>query len=281
MSTSPGQQRRRAYDLAQEGADYPARDGAPRRSILVCTSMRSGSTLLGEAMYFASGLGCPLEYYHRGFRPGFERRWGVTEIGAYTAALHRRRTDESGTFAVKLFWTDVIDLVAEMAPDLSASLPGAPASQWRDEHYRQVMTIVAPLFPNPLFIRLRRDDELAQAISTFTAGTTGRFRRLAGHPPAAAPEYDFASILQHFAAAQNFNVHWQRFLAANGLAHQTILYENLSADYDRTVSGLLAALGGRALSAPDPRLQRQRDGHSERLRERFLEDFRKFARGEG
>ena len=122
---------------------------------------------------------------------------------------------------------------------------------------------------------------LPLAISTFTAGTTGRFRRLAGQPSPAAPDFDFESILQHFAAAQNFNAHWQRFFAANGLKHHMVLYENLSADYERTVVGLLAALGGRTLSAPDPRLQRQRHAHSERFRERFLEDFRKFARGEG
>ena len=107
MMEAPDNPTRRVYDLCTDVADYPVRTAPPRRSILVCTSMRSGSTLLGEAMYFAGGLGCPLEYYHAGFRPSFEERWDVHEIGAYTAALHRWRTDESGTFAIKLFCDEI------------------------------------------------------------------------------------------------------------------------------------------------------------------------------
>ena len=53
------------YDLTLAGADCPRWDGPPRRSILICSHPRSGSTLLGEAIRFAGGLGCPLEYLHR------------------------------------------------------------------------------------------------------------------------------------------------------------------------------------------------------------------------
>ena len=50
------------YDLASAAHDYPIWEGLPRRTVLLCTHPRSGSTLLGEALYFAGGLGCPLEY---------------------------------------------------------------------------------------------------------------------------------------------------------------------------------------------------------------------------
>ena len=52
------------YDLAGPEGDYPEWDGPPRRSIVLCTHPRSGSSLLGEALTFAGGFGCPLEYFH-------------------------------------------------------------------------------------------------------------------------------------------------------------------------------------------------------------------------
>src|ERR1700761_3371165 len=113
------------YDLATAEHDYPARDGAPLRTILICTHPRSGSTLLGEALYFAGGLGCPLEYFHAGFRPALARRWKPRSLSDYIAAAHRWRTDPGGTFAVKLFWRDVRELAAELDPDRFAHLARA------------------------------------------------------------------------------------------------------------------------------------------------------------
>ena len=269
------------YDFVTAEADYRAAENPPRRSILVCTSMRSGSTLLGEAMYFAGGLGCPLEYYHSGFRPGFEQRWDARDIVAYTAALHRWRTDASGTFSTKLFWQDMLPLVEEIDSRLITGLPGPDASQWRDEHYRQVWSTLAPLFPKPIFVRLLRKDELAQSISNFVAGATRRYRLFGWQPAPATPDYDFDAIVRALAAVQNHNRHWQRFLAANALMHRTILYEDLSENYDAAVSALLANLGAETHVAPKPRLNRQRGAHSEEIRARFLGEFRLRAQGGG
>src|SRR5947207_3029397 len=104
------------YDLATAGHDHPLWDGLPRRTILICTHPRSGSTLLGEALYFADGLGCPLEYFHAGFRPTFTARWGCADIVDYGRAVHRWRTDMSGIHSVKLFWRDVAELAGQLRP---------------------------------------------------------------------------------------------------------------------------------------------------------------------
>src|SRR5262249_3954211 len=79
--------RRPSYDLATERGDYPDRDGPPNRTLLVCCHPRSGSTLLGEAIFTAGGLGCPLEYLHRGFRPAFAARWKTPDLDAFIGAL--------------------------------------------------------------------------------------------------------------------------------------------------------------------------------------------------
>src|ERR1700761_3198901 len=104
MSGSPLPVRPVSYDLAMAAHDYPAWHGEPRRSILICSHPRSGSTLLGEALYFAQGLGCPLEYFHPGFRPPMAERWHAPEIRRYAQSVKAHRTDPGGTLAVKLFW---------------------------------------------------------------------------------------------------------------------------------------------------------------------------------
>jgi LPS sulfotransferase NodH len=76
---------------------------------LICTHPRSGSTLLGEALYFAGDLGCPLEYFHAGFRPTLAARWGCAGLEDYGRAVHRWRTDPSGTLSVNLNCHDVAD----------------------------------------------------------------------------------------------------------------------------------------------------------------------------
>jgi LPS sulfotransferase NodH len=265
------------YDLASVSTDYPGPGGPPKRSIVVCTTMRSGSTLLGEAMYFAGGLGCPLEYYHPGFRPAFESRWAAHDIHVYTTALHQWRTDPGGTFSAKLFWPDAIDLVKEMAPALYDSLPSAGASQWRDEHYRTIWSAISPLFPNPVFVRLLRRDEVGQAVSYCIAAKTGRFRRFTEAASRRAPEYCFDTIVQQLALIQNANVHWRRFFSANVLTCRTILYEDLSENYQSAVGNLLADLGATAPFAPKPRLQRQADNNSELFRRRFIREFQERA----
>ena len=79
----------RVYDLVTAVANYQEWQGRPSRSVLICTQQRSGSTLLGEAIYFGGGLGCPLEYFHVGFRPGFEARWASKTFRDYTNLAER------------------------------------------------------------------------------------------------------------------------------------------------------------------------------------------------
>ena len=105
------------YDLSLSANDFAPWEGSPARSIVICSHPRSGSTLLGEAIHFAGGLGCPLEYLHRGFRPTLAARWQAPDLDTYVAAMHRWRTDPSGTVATKLFWQDVEEIAHERAPD--------------------------------------------------------------------------------------------------------------------------------------------------------------------
>jgi LPS sulfotransferase NodH len=265
---------RKPYDLTGAAHDYPDWAGPPRRTIVVCTHPRSGSTLLGEALYFAGGLGCPLEYFHRGFRPGLARRWGTTDLSSHVRAAHRRRTDPGGVFATKLFWYDVEEMVAELAPDRFAGFAGTAPEAVPAATYCEIAALLAPVLPNPHFVYLERRDSIRMAVSGLAAMQTGKWRALpepGGRPTGADAAYDFGRIDSYVAFARYCQSHWRNFFAAIGAAPFALAYEEMARDFERSVGAVLAWLGSDA-AVPPPRLTRQSGAANEAFVLRYLRD---------
>jgi len=281
LSEEPERAARHVYDLVRPSADYPDWVGPPRRTFLICTQQRAGSTLLGEAIYFAGGLGCPLEYYHEGFRPGFEERWKTRDLAAYNATLHRVRTDPSGVFSIKLFWWDLVRLAVEIEPEEFNSPYRMHASRTEYDVYRRLLALVSGLFPSPTFVFLVRRDEIRQAVSHVVAGTTRYWRKFEGdRDRTSSVPYDFDATVQRLAEVQNDNAHWLNFFRVNGLQYHHIAYEDLAQDYEKIVRTFFDAIGRPDAAIHPPRLRKQADGHSEALLQRFLQEFRRRAQGD-
>ena len=262
---------REPYDLATERADYPAHDGPPNRSVVICSHPRSGSTLLGEAIHAAGGLGCPLEYLHRGFRPYFTRRWQADDLVSYVRALHRFRTDTSGVLSIKLFWRDVEELAVEARPDAPIVrrevVVEAPALS-------HLFGLLRTILPNPTFVYLTRQDRVRQAVSAYMAAETSVFRAFSREDDdrcSRRVEYRYDGILRQLAAADYGNARWRQFFAANGIEPHRIEFESLASAYQPTIGALLAHLG-RPGTPPAPRLLRQATALSETFMRRFLHD---------
>ncbi len=265
---------RKPYDLATADHDYAAWNGPPRRTILICTHPRSGSTLLGEALHFAGALGCPLEYFHVGFRPSLADRWRTPGLHDYAAAVTRHRTDPSGTLSVKLFWRDLVEMAIECdAPrfaDLADSQPGETAA----ETYRALAALLAPLFPAPSYIHLWRRDRLRQAISAVTANDTGLWRSIpdVGEQNARAePDFDLDRIERLIAYSDYCHGHWRNFFAALDVTPHLVTYEDLASDYRASIAAALRFLGS-AAAPPPVRMRRQADGRSEAIVVRYLRE---------
>jgi len=270
-------QRARPYDLTTAGADYPPWSGAPRRTLVICTQQRSGSTLLGEAITFAGGLGCPLEYFHVGFRPYFEDRCGTGNWRSYAAAVQRIRTDPSGTYSVKLFWRDLIDLVCDLATGRFDGLSQKTPPLADMARYRQIHETITEIFPSPVFVFLFRRDAIAQAVSQSVAGQTNHWRQRAGAPSKGQAHYNFHEIVQRLAEVQNQNLHWRNYFHANALRPYEVAYEDLAGSYETALRGLFHWLERPDAVVVPPRLEKQADASSEALARAFLEEFRKRA----
>jgi trehalose 2-sulfotransferase len=249
---------REPYDLTTAQADFPAREGTPDRSVVICSHPRSGSTLLGEAVYAAGGLGCPLEYLHRGFRPHFARRWQADDLASFVRAMHRHRTDATGVLSIKLFWRDVEEIVEESAAGR------AP---------REIYDVLQTILPNPTFVLLTRRDRVRQAVSAFIAKETGVFRSFSGADsrPSGDVVYDYDGIVRQLAAADYGTARWREFFATLGIEPYRIEYEDLVSNYQAVAGSLLAHLG-RPAAPRVPRMRRQAAAQSEAFVLRFLRD---------
>lgn len=264
----------RLYDLSLEANDFAAWSGAPRRTLVICSHPRSGSTLLGEAIHFAGGLGCPLEYLHRGFRPTLAQRWAAPDLESYVAAMHRWRTDPSGIFSIKLFWQDVEEIAHERAPDRFPPPRVLSPDDTDDAIYRAYHDLLADILPNQTLVLLERRDLLRQAVSAMIAAQTGLWRAIPGvgqNEARAAPEYDYDRILGLVSLGRDSADHWQRYFGAIHARPYRLAYEDLVRDYAGTVGALLEALG-RAGEAPPQRMKRQSDQIGEAMVLRFLRD---------
>ncbi|MCA1196538.1 Stf0 sulfotransferase family protein [Sphingomonas sp. R647] len=261
------------YDLASAAHDYPDWDGPPLRTVLLCTHPRSGSTLLGEALYFAGGLGCPLEYFHAGFRPSFARRWDAPDFDSLSAAIRRHRTAPDGTLGVKLFWRDIEEIARDADPELER-FANVPPSDVPADYYGVLAGHVARLFPNPAFVHLWREDKLRQAVSAVLAIETGRWRSIPGatqdDAPAAAP-FDIERIERIMSYSDFCHGHFRNLFAAMAVRPLSLTYEALTADYAATVCAVLRHLGSDA-EPQTPRMRRQADGASEAMVLRYLRE---------
>jgi len=268
---------RRPYDLSSAAHDVAHGYQQPRRSVLLCTMRRCGSTLLGEAMLRA-GLGCPLEYLHAGWRPDFEARWSARDLRGYVHALYRYRTAADGTLGVKLFWPDVLQTCQRWNPDAAdryaANLTGSPAHAARV--YGDVGELFADLFPNATVVFLWRRDVLRQAVSEVVAQQSGRWRAVRGvdDEHTADAVYDHAGIERMLRQFTYELRQWRACLDHLRLPLVEVVYEDLARDYAGTLRRGLRTLGGGAWDGevPPPRLRRQADGRSERFLLRYLRE---------
>lgn len=261
------------YDLTGEKADYPLWSGPPLRTILICTIPRSGSTLLGEALFGAGQLGCPLEYFHAGFKPRFDARWGTRTMTELRDAVWANRTDPSGSLSVKLMWRDVQELAIDAYPDVFAPLAEQPPELISPATYSALAELLETYFPRSTTIHLRRRDRVRQAVSACIADQTGQWRSIPGTemPKRGEPVYSASSISREISYADFAHKNWRNLLAAMPSPPIAVEYEDLLTDYQACIAGLLGRLGSKA--APPPvRMRRQASAVSEAFLLRYLRE---------
>lgn len=238
--------------------DFPL-SGEPGLRYLICSTPRTGSTMMSRLLANTGLAGRPEEYLRHDRIKLWSERLGFSRkpLNEYLSEIEKRRTSPNGVFGIKVHYRDVVRLFK------SAATQG-PGLAWLN-HYDKV-------------IFFRRRDKLAQAISFYRAVESNIWSVEKGGERAiqASRSMDhFSPVkLAHFLSGLIVEDEcWLDLLNTLPNGYTEIWYEDLLADVDGTVRTVLATLGVSldGDSSVEPETLRQTNEENALMREKFRE----------
>lgn len=240
-----------AAERRTAGSTWP-----PARTIVLCATPRTGSTLACDVLAGTEQLGYPKEPFAEVAVPACAEAWGVAPLdddpGAYLRAALTNGTTPNGICSVKLMWEDVARL-----------------ARAADRHEADVLDC----FVDPVALLVTRRDKLAAAISQHRAERTGEWSsdEVAGRADAGPPDLERVSVLHD---AQHEGVdRWRALVAGAAVPTAEVVYEDVAGD-PRRIAAVAARLVGVQLqgeTALRTRLRVQRDDWNARARSGWVE----------
>jgi trehalose 2-sulfotransferase len=243
--------------------------GGPTSSYVVCSTARSGSGLLCRGLASTGVVGAPLEYFNPLHRRALSDRWGCgPDLDSYLEALHLRRSTPTGIFGSKIHWEQLAQVRAEAT--------GTP-----DDRFTHAMPsgLLDRLLPKPRFVRILRLDIDRQAVSLWRA-TNSNVWSVAVADTAEAHDptpYSFDGIDRCRRIIENGELCWDRLIRQRGAEALVITYEELTADFARTIGRVLDHIspGGEEVTVSAPSTRVLGDERSQDLLERFRAERRR------
>ena len=211
---------------------------------VICTSPRSGSTLLCHLLRETGVAGWPGSHFHEPSLDAWLDAYNLkrdafdSHLDAVTAAVAagvahgKGQTDLFGLRLQRHSFDFFTEQMAILYPDQSTD-----------------MARIEPAFGKTLFVHLTRANKLDQAISYVKAQQTGLYHMapdgtvIESLSEPKEPVYDHAAIADRHAACVRMDEEWQAWFAQEGIAPLTVTYDGLSADPHGTVARILGALG--------------------------------------
>jgi trehalose 2-sulfotransferase len=217
--------------LADERLDFG--DPVPlRKSYIVASTDRCGSTFLCSLLWQTGLLGAPTEYWNyrrsadspsrtraRATSVGNQMmdRLGATSPADYLDKLLTCRTSPNGVFGVKAHSLDFVEALRQ---------------------FPTMLDLLAPV----TFIYIRREDKVAQAVSMAKAAQTGAWVSLA-KPKTQNLQYDRDLIAKCLSYVERQDRDWGSWFEANNITPFVVTYENLTANTANVVRSIVELLG--------------------------------------
>jgi LPS sulfotransferase NodH len=244
----------------------------PHTSYFICTTPRSGSSLLCNALTSTEIAGNPDEYFGKDDQPAWNKMWKPAASNSeHLNRVFREATTANGVCGVKVFIVD--GYMDDYLFDFTRKASELPQYEGRAMSPPELLS---DLFPNLHYIWLTRRDKVRQAVSLFKALQTKiwiSFRRRENRVPQPAA-YDFNRIhrcLQYLVLQE---AGWQEYFTSASMTPLTIVYEDFVNEYEETIWRVLDYLGLEhpdGLRLPLPFLVKQADDESEEWVQRYHE----------
>ncbi len=211
---------------------------------VICTSPRSGSTLLCKLLAATGVAGNPDSYFHR------------PSISDWLADLGLAR-DPSASDREQL---EAIFRTAIAKGTLDAGIFGLRLQRHSFDFFIEKLFVLYPSYSNQLgrfraafgrvlFVHLTRRDKVAQAVSYVKARQTGLWHaapdgtELERLSPPQEPAYDASEIRTCLEEMTAHDANWEYWFAASEIDPFQITYEQLSARPTKTLLAMLDRLG--------------------------------------
>ncbi len=216
----------------------------PFRSYVICTSPRSGSTLLCRLLRESGNAGFPESHFHA---PSLEKWLSYYDLqnaqfserqdalsAVFNAAFERGK-GESNIFGLRLQRHSFDFFIAQ----LNVLYPSIPDDKSR----------MNAAFGSTLFVHLSRENKLDQAISYVKAKQSGLWHmapdgtELERLSEPKEPVYDAAAIATQLALLEQMETEWNEWFTTEKIEPLRVTYKELSAAPYATLVRILGALG--------------------------------------
>jgi LPS sulfotransferase NodH len=216
---------------------------------IICSSPRSGSTLIAQALR-DMGFGHPGEYLNPSLvdahEPEAPEAFMKPTPTAYVERMKKRAT-VNGVFGLKTHYMDLA-------------------------RYPEIADNVGQLFPNAKYIAITRRNVLRQAISAARAAQTMAWTsQLQEHNQA---KFNYYAILKNVIITIREIEWWEEFYAKQGIKPLHVVYEDLDANYEETMRRVADFLGVKG-PIPPPPLTKQADAQTDEWVKKFTTYFRR------
>jgi len=230
-----------------------------RKSYIIASSARSGSTYLARSLAQTGLLGAPSEVFNSATNQmqALMSRFKALSHADYVAKLIAHRTSRNGVFGTKAHFHQ-----------FEAFLKKYPA----------LLEVLAPI----TYIYIDRRDKVAQAVSMAKALQMDQWSSQWRGSPRPMLQYDRELIAKSMSEVELQDARWLRWFELHNITPFRVTYEDLIADPAASVRSVVERLGVQDDEPDDlniPAIEKQGDDTNQEWIERFVREARADAEG--
>ncbi|MBN3041185.1 MAG: hypothetical protein JW867_08645 [Candidatus Omnitrophica bacterium] len=253
-------------------------ENEPKLSYFICTTPRSGSTMLCYGIE-STGLGgiasgTPHELFLPLFRKEISACLQTYDIDSYIKSIKKRFMTSNGIFGTKIMWRDFSKLLKEISENFKAKKISD-------------LELLKQTFGDVRFIYLKRLNKLEQAISISRAIQSGiwhlkaesKKEKVSMESKKARDEFSFLKILHYKSSLEVNDQCWENFFKNNDIKPLLLVYEELIDDFASKIYQVLNYLDKdikRVDISVNPQVEKLADSRSKDWADKFLKINKRF-----
>lgn len=222
----------------------------PHKTLIIASTPRCGSHMLGHSLYETKKFGFPLEYVQHANLIEWKKILNTKNINKTIEALQNIRTSQNGVFSVKLHYGHLDQF----------------------ESFKSALK----LFPDPYFVLLTRHNALRQAISYSIAAQTGVW--IDGQESNGNQlEYNFENINNKLNIVLKHNTAWRYLLVTHNCNFIEIDFDHAKENIQATIKNIAdfmnVQLDINDLNFREPPTKQQKSNINDEWFDKFLKDY--------